>query len=211
MLPVWAQQNLDAEIWFDKQVGLENTGLFKGHEYHFPFRGSKTHPFFFAEGGSKGDALYFHQWYGDISLMYDLYTNEVVLKHQTKDGITKLMCFDQLHLDSFTLFGHQFAKINGQFYDALFKGSGWALLANRKKYTHAIAGSVEFEEEVNYFIQQPEGLIPFTGKKTLMSLCPQPRDLQVFIKQNKIKLGQKNEADLVLICSFIEKSRKQAL
>ena len=208
-LPAMAQKDLSAEVWFDKQVGLENSGLFNGHEYLFPFRGASTHPFFFAEGGSKGEVFYNHQWYPEIFLMYDLFTNEVILKHQT-NGLTKLMCFDQNDLDSFTLFDHHFLKINGQFYDVLFKGTDWALLATRKKSRQVISGSVEFEEELNYFIQQAQGLTLFSGKKTFMSLCPQHVDLQDFINKNKIRLGQKNEKDLVLICQFIEKSRKSA-
>ncbi len=205
--PSKAQPDLSAETWFDHRVGLENSGLINGHEYLFPFRGASSNPFFFAEGGSKGQVLYNGQWYADILLMYDIYSNEVILSHQARNGQTKLICFDQSLLEKFSLFDHHFSKIDGQFYDVLFQGRDWAFLALRKKSTYVSSGKVEFEEEVQYFLQDEGKLQEYQGKKMLMSLCPQPNDLQIFIKENRIKLGKKRESDLVLICGFIEKNR----
>jgi hypothetical protein len=198
------------ESWFDNQIGFENCGLLNGHEYLFPFRGANTHPFFFAEAGSKGWANYNGQWYRDIFLLYDLYSNQLILRHQSTEGQTKLMCFDAQYLSQFSLFGHHFTKINDHFYDILFAGNDWSFLVERKKITQVVLGRVEFEEQKFFYIQDKDALKEYKGKESLQAMSPDPGGLRNYLKQSKIKLGRKKEDDLVAVCSFIEKSRQQS-
>src|SRR5436190_5048316 len=209
-IPAFSQEGGGSiEAWFDNQVGFENSGLLNGHEYLFAFRGANSHPFFFAEGVSKGFVNYNGQWYRDIFLMYDLFSNQLILRHQTNEGQTKLMCFDAKELKSFSLFGHNFTKINDHFYDVLFAGKDWNFLVERKKITQVITGRVEFEEQKAFYIQDQNGIKEYRGKESLQIMCPDPREFQNYLKQSKIKLGRKKEDDLVAVCSFIEKSRQQ--
>jgi hypothetical protein len=201
------------EIWFDKLVGPENTGLLNGREYFISFPGASSHPFF----GSRevtGEKLVFHsQLYVNVPLLYDIFNDEIILRHLDKRNQFTMIALDKDRVESFTLYGHFFKKIrlkgasephlaNG-FFDVLFAGDNISLIAKRRKTSYANVGKRDYQEDAGYFFMKGERWTPLGGKKSFYTLSPAHK-MQIlnFIKSQKIKVGKKNEADLIKLANY---------
>src|SRR6188768_2996576 len=88
--PLFAQENqLAAEspdLWFDQIVTIENSALINGLEYTIPFKGFQTHPFYQSADGERTTITYDGDVYRNVTLLYDAYSDEVILKSITSGG-----------------------------------------------------------------------------------------------------------------------------
>jgi len=218
--PTYSQEKLPyaptyKEIWFDNIVGFENSGIINGPEYFIPMQGSVTHPFFGSRDLSPEWVIFKGQRYGNIALMYDIYSDILVLRHRDKNGIFVLIQLDKENIDSFTLYGHQFKKISvvnsdGKikpvvFFDILLDGETMDLVAARKKTIHVVDSRPEYQYEEKFYFLINNQLIPLTRKKNIyLSLkeTGNKKDIQEYI--NKNKLNFRNEKDLLLIAGFCD-------
>jgi len=217
---VYAQQKLSAvttllskEIWFDKQVGFENSGIVNGPEYLIPMQGSTTHPFYGSRDLSLESVVFNGQRYGNVALMYDIYSDVLILRHRDKNGIFVLIKMDKEYVDSFTLYGHQFKKISiadsnkrkltSQFFDVSFDGETIDLIAKRKKTTHVVGSRPEFVYDEKFYIHYNNELTPVNSKKSIYQLVyGGEKIIQEYINKNKFNF--RVEKDLVQIAAFCD-------
>jgi hypothetical protein len=220
--PACAQEKLpdvhpviQKEIWFDKLVGFENSGIINGPEYFIPMQGSTTHPFYGSRDLSLEWVVFKDQRYGNVALMYDIYGDILILRHRDKNGIFVLIQLEKEYVDAFTLYGHQFKKISivdsndkkqtPRFFDILFDGEMIDLVAERKKTIHVVDSRPQYQYEEKFYFLKNNRLIPLTSKKNIYTSSNRydsRKNTQDFINKNKLNI--RDEKDLLLIAGFCD-------
>jgi len=80
-------QEKEYYIWFDSQVGPQNTGLFNGSRYVEHYRAKKgSHKFYIGPQFQKANITYFNQPYYDIDLKYDVYEDQLITNVTMANG-----------------------------------------------------------------------------------------------------------------------------
>lgn len=199
----------EKEIWFDKLIGQENSGIINGKEYFNSFKGANSHAFYISSDGDTGSVLYREENYKKIPLLYDIYTDKLILKHLDNNGIISLIELDKDQVGSFKIFDHHFKKFDfsttpinqKEFFDVLFESEKLILAAKRSK-TRRIDESLNRVEltSLDLFFLIHNGLwIPIKGKKNFLSLTTDKNkreSIKSFIRENRIKINKKTEKDL---------------
>ncbi|MDT0607748.1 hypothetical protein [Croceitalea rosinachiae] len=97
--------------YFDKIMGIQNTGLYQGIVYSEKYRTiNEETQFFKTSRFLSGSVNYEGQDYYDLDLKYDVYDDKVLLKLATSVGGGTLQLFSD-RLNSFVIDGHNFIKI----------------------------------------------------------------------------------------------------
>ncbi len=205
----------EKEIWFDAIIGTDNSGLLNGREYFIAFPGASSHPFFGSREVTNERIVFNSQLYVNVPLMYDIFTDEIVLRHRDKRNQFTMIVFDKDRVESFTLYNHLFRKIELKgsvephlakgFFDILYEGKEISLLAKRRKTSYANVGVRDYREDSRYFIKMKDRWVELGGKKTFYALNPgRKAQIQAFIKNQKIKVGKKNETELIKVAKYCD-------
>jgi hypothetical protein len=203
------------EIWFDKIVGPENSGLLNGREYFISFPGATSHPFFGSREVTNERLVFHSQLYLNVPLLYDIFNDEIILRHRDKRNQFTMVLLEKDRVESFTLYGHFFKRIELKgasephlargFFDALFEGREISLVAKRRKTSYANVGKRDYREDSRYFFLKGTRWKELSGKKSFYALSPAHKEqILNFIKSQKIKVGRKNETELTKVARYCD-------
>lgn len=146
--------------WFDKAVGLENSGLYNGVVYIEKHRmRDKKQKFFDTTEFLKGTIDYDGQLYFDVPMKYDVNEDQVLIR------LNRVLLLKKSKIKSFSINGHQFEKleqpeagklpING-FFEVLFEKESFKLIKKHKKEVREKYGDKlvfhEFVDKNEYFL-----------------------------------------------------------
>ncbi|MCH9659315.1 MAG: hypothetical protein K0U54_00230 [Bacteroidetes bacterium] len=99
-------------IWFDAQVGIENTSLFNGAEYIEGYKTTRNqHKFFIDQTLYSGEVSYDGQVYYNINLKFDIYEDELIASLENKNKKTLLQLIKN-KVDYFIIKDHHFIRID---------------------------------------------------------------------------------------------------
>lgn len=173
--------------YFDKQVGLENTGLFNGIEFINNYNILENeHRFFKTNDFSAGNIRYDDQDYYDVDLKYDLYEDQVIVKIETKNEEISQILLLKDKIKSFKIGNAYFEKISdstkandlkGVFYQLLTENSVTKLYKkNHKRLKKVIDNNAVYykflEDKPEYFILTDGKLFEIKKKRDLISQFP---------------------------------------
>lgn len=200
------------EDWFDFAVGRENTGLINGQEYFIPFQGFNTNPFFGSLALTKEILEIDGRKYYNVSLLYDTYSDVVVLRIKDKSNLFAMVKLDNERVQSFTLQGHSFQKMTNPllqrkskegFYDLLYKGTCLTLLCKRSKSNFMDGQQEKYRIEDKYYLVFNSQWSKLSSFKDFYELKgTQKRDITTLLKSRKIKARKMAEKDLIDVASF---------
>lgn len=98
--------------WFDKMVGVENTGLYRGAEYMEQYRTiNDKHKFFGSPLFKEGSIVYGGEPYFKVPMKYDLNEDQVLVNLDSKYGFSVFKLI-QDQISDFTIEGHHFVRID---------------------------------------------------------------------------------------------------
>lgn len=225
MIPLLAFQNAYCQfdqdslqnvfgIWYDSTVGEETNRLMYNSIYLTALRGTTTHQYFDQRVWQKGNVTIAGQRYDEIPMLFDIEKEQLVVKHPDAyrfDGVAIKMD----DLESFTLGKHQFRKLgfasNDGFFEVLYDGSNFLLVAKKKKRSSSQKVGVEFTETTSYFLVDSNRLVPLKGIKSLKNLYPDfINDIQYVKKEKKIKLRIRKETSIVRFIESLDEQVKQS-
>jgi hypothetical protein len=203
------------EQWFDHIAGREPTTLINGPEYFIAFQGGPTHPFFGALSLAEGQLWYDNQFYPQVQLMYDTYTDMLVIRHRDKRGMFSMINLDQKKVQGFILSDHHFEKVDNTkalsghadngYYDILFKGKHLSLVAKRIKSENKAAANVEYKSDDRYFFIYDGKWSPMRGVKDFVMLSEKRgQDILQFVKPSRAKLRKLNEEAMKAAASYCD-------
>lgn len=146
--------------YFDKEVGVENTGLYQGVMYMEKYRTINELTQFFKSGDfQSGSVCYEGQCYYDLDLKYDVYEDQVLLKLISKAGGGTLKLFKD-KIDNFNIGEHHFIKIERQdapnlnafgFYEVAYQSDRLTLYSKYSKK------SFERKDRKSLYYEFPDG------------------------------------------------------
>ncbi|UWX55206.1 hypothetical protein NYZ99_00805 [Maribacter litopenaei] len=89
--------------WFDDVIGQTNTGIFKGTAYSNEFRVINEQNQFYKESDFQtGSVTYSDQTYYDISLRYDVYNDQLLIRNESLSS-EPIMVFDTKEVANFKI------------------------------------------------------------------------------------------------------------
>ncbi len=173
--------------FFDDQVGIENTGLYRGIVYAEKYRTiNENTQFFQTRDFQKGSVCYDGQCYYDLDLRYDVYEDEVLLRLITKAGGGTLKLLKE-HVERFQITDNKFIQIqpeeapllnNHGFYEVAYESAIFSL------YTKYLKKSFERKDRKSLYYEFLDGAsenvlkykdnyTTFNTKKEIVTLFPE--------------------------------------
>lgn len=195
---------------FDDAIGIENTEIISGPKYTDPFQTAGTHPFYNSSTGAQGSLTFSGQLYFKLTLLYDIYSDELIVDQLRSTGSHELITLYKPNVELFRIHGHMFRNYQGVeaqnleitegFYDVLSENATFSLIAKRKTSTKVEMGRVQYESKDQYlFIRQGKKATPFHGMKDFYQLLGDKTlssELKSFVSSNNLKI-KKSDRDLI--------------
>lgn len=197
---------------YDNIVSLSNSELTNGPEYFISFGGGTTNPFFGSLQLEPSEIWFDGQHYSDVYLMYDAFTDKVILRKRNKSGLLVMVELDQTKIERFTLYKHQFVKITPPsslkkwkqgFYDVLYEGTHVLLLSKRVKVENITTSNVEYKSDDLYYVVEAGKWTAISTAKSLFKLAKAKQGADAFFLANTLK-NKFDEEDMKIMASFLE-------
>ena len=196
----------------------DQSGLYNGPMYTgYPFRFESGTPFFDNNSLDTGSILYDGIGYEQIPLLYENLKDLVIVMD---NGY-----FIQLNskkIKAFSIPGHRFIRLDENekslkgirpgFYELLYNRQFSVLKKTVKQIMDDLSGDNVVQKLINqsdnYYIRKDSALYDIRGKKDLYALFPEKKkELQQFVKKNKLNFSDDRGSALVSIVAFYEKIR----
>jgi hypothetical protein len=202
---------------FYSSIG-DQSPLYNGPEYYFYDPLIKGNAYFadvnaFAPGSVFYDGLFFN----GVPMLYDLYTDKVVVllyNHFSKFSLI------QERVKSFDFLNHHFININADtlninsiiksgFYDELYNGKSQVLVKRSKNIQTTTGGQAGpesyFNPSIDYYLRKSNTYYSFSSQGSMLSILKdKKKELQQYIRANQIKFRKDPEEAMVKIASYYD-------
>jgi len=193
------------------------TNLYNGSEYvDYAYTLNEGIPFFETAQFSNGAVAYDSVLYQNVPLLYDEVKGEVIIRDFYNRGKIVL---NPDHIDSFSILNHHFVKllpdstgntpIRAGFYDVLYNGNMKVYKREIKKVMENITVGLglrrTIDEQDEYFIKKENNFYAVSSKKSVLSVTKdKKKEVQQFIKKNKLNLRSAKEIALTRIAAYYD-------
>jgi hypothetical protein len=198
---------------FDSIIAAPNPELINGSEYFVPFNGGITNPFYGSLQLMSSELWYIGQYFPNIFLLYDIYSDKLVLRNKDKSGLYAMVELDQSKVEAFTLYSHHFKKMinpnfstkNGYegFYDVLYEGVSISLVSKRLKVENQTNTRVEYKQDDLFFIVVRGKWKLIKGFRSFLDL-DETDEIKRFVKEKNIRTNRLEESDMKVISVFCD-------
>jgi transcription elongation factor GreA-like protein len=209
------QQAVDHTIaLYVSQVG-DQSRLFNGRHYDaYPYSFKEGTPYLDSLVFRHGAVLYDSIWYPDIPLVFDVLGQKLITKQSDRD----LQLLNE-RIGAFTVGGHQFIQIKTDnlskswfkvyFYEVLYPGKSMVL----RKYYKSLREEPTTTEGIlryiydnnDYFIKTGADFSRANTRRELLDIfSDHKKEIQRFIRKNKLKFRQHKEELLTLTAAYYD-------
>lgn len=194
------------------KVIQEQIQLYNGGDYVDYRSQNDEHPYFISEDWITGSIQYDRQQYDDISLLYNIYTDQVIIEQSSSTIMVQLI---RDKVQTFSLNGHQFIMLEIKdlpkgFYDQLCNGKVNVFAKRIKNFQETISSSQihrDFIEKSRYYISKDGHYYQVKSKKSVLNvLSDRKRDLNQFIRQNHLRFRKNREAAIIKLAEFYNRN-----
>lgn len=200
----------------DQIIGQENTGLYNGTKYVELYRTiNERHKFFKSSEFLLGNLVYLGQYYGNVSLKYDLDADDLLLDIGSLGKFPILKLYKS-RISEFSIDGKKFVNMGDHtshitkgFHEVLWKSHDLKLLKKHKKgklkkFSTKLV-HYEFFDESNYFFEYKSVIHPLNKKGDLLKIFPKFRKkINQLYNKRLVKINLK--ANYILIFGELQKS-----
>jgi hypothetical protein len=184
----------------------DNAQIFHGSEFIRNGQKAIGFPFYEADNMLTGTVSYQGNILMNLSLYYNLVSDEVVTNNYTHDALITLA---NEKVDSFTIDGHSFIRLSATksnglaktgFYEKLYPGEP-SFYVRREKRLVTGSGSEEtrYVQYNYYFIQIKNVFYQMQDKNSLLDVLKDQKDvLKKYIRANKLNFKKNTETSLLL-------------
>ncbi|MBO9615343.1 MAG: hypothetical protein J7619_21770 [Dyadobacter sp.] len=190
-----------------KNATSVSQNLYNGRQYYVYDSRMEEHQFYQQRRWLNGMVLYDGQQFDSIPMLYDIFHDELVIRHFNGDHVL----LQTVKVDSFIVDNHHFARleagkdINPQmrtgFYDVVYGGKSRTLVRRTKSRQEKIVEKkvIAYYPEKNFFYVFRDGRYHSVHtKKSMLELFPeQKRELRKVLRENKIKFRKNRELAIV--------------
>ncbi len=171
--------------WFDKLVGVENTGLYEGILYKEQYRTiNQNTQFFKSPDFLPGSVVYAGQPYVEHQLKYNVFKDQLLVKVESRLGGNTLQLFRE-NVSEFTIDGHSFTRVAAGsaasfapgFYEISVQTPAFRLLTRHSKrlFDRKDRSTLYYEFldlKKEYLLHYRGSYHPFRNKRDLTDLFP---------------------------------------
>jgi len=193
----------------------ETSGLYNGRVFYwYPLM--KGHAFYPSADWQKGSVLYDGTWYQNLFIMYDIYRDEIVLKHP--NSIPIRLFSDRIQ--EFQLEDQHFTRLQPDkdnvlkdaFYQVLAIGKVTVFAARQKKIEENIVENTlerSFITVDQYYLLKDGRYHLILNQKQLLSILKDKRQsITQNLRKQKLKYKKEKEKTIVQVAKFYNQSSK---
>lgn len=198
-----------------KAATSQSQNLYNGRQYYVYDNRSEEHQFYEFRKWHKGVLMYDGQRFDSIPMLYDIFKDEVIIKHFNGDHILlQSEKIDYFYVDNHTFERLEAGKdINEQmrtgFYDVLYNGKTRTIVRRVKQRQEKIVDKMVialYPQKNNFFIRKGDRYHSVSSKKSAFNLFPEyKRELRKVLKDQKIKYRKNREVAIVTIVETYDK------
>ncbi|ACT95602.1 hypothetical protein [Dyadobacter fermentans] len=181
--------------------------LYNGRQYFVYDARMEEHQFFEQRRWLNGMVIYDGQQFDSIPMLYDIFRDEVVIRHFNGDHVL----LQTVKIDSFVVDNHHFARlesgreINPQmrtgFYDIIYGGKSRTLVRRTKTRQEKIVDKkvIAYYPEKNFYYVFKDGRYhSVNSKKSALELfADHKREMRRVLRENKLKYRKNREMAIV--------------
>lgn len=202
----WVQQ-------FDSLVGIHSSGLINGSLYQTQYINAQIHPFWQGRDWKSGSLHYQGQFYPQVALMYDAFTDQLILRHIDERNLNNWLLLFKEEIRFFTLQEKYFEylgsesnkKLASGFYEILYKGKNLKLVAKRYKEDYIEEKTIQFREKSSFYLLYQNSASNLNHEKDFLELFASRKvEINNFIRQNQLKIKPSQESDLIRLSEFCD-------
>lgn len=171
--------------WFDKLVGVENTGLYEGILYKEQYRTiNQNTQFFKSPDFLPGSVVYTGQPYVEHQLKYNVFEDQLLVRVESRLGGNTLQLFRE-NVSEFIIDGHFFTRVSADsgaqvtpgFYEVSVQTPAFRLLTRHSKrlFDRKDQSSLYYEFldlKKEYLLHYRGSYHPFRNKRDITDLFP---------------------------------------
>lgn len=201
-----------------KEATAQSQNLYNGRQYYLYDARMEEHQFFEQRRWQTGVVLYDGQQFDSIPMLYDIFKDEVVIRHFNGDHVL----LQTVKVDSFIVNNHYFARleagkdINKQmrtgFYDILYNGRTRLIARRSKQRQEKIVDKVviAYYPLKSFFYVFKDGRYHSVHtKKSALNLFPAyKKDFRKVLRDNKIKFRKNREVAIAKIVATYDELAK---
>lgn len=202
-----------ANLYFISQGGT--SALYNGRLF-YGYPTIKGHAYYPEEGWQIGSVLYDGTWYHDVTLMFDIYKDEVVILHPN----TTPLCLFSERVQKFYFRGLTFVRLSASkdhvpksgFYQQLVEGN-ITIFSRRLKVIEEKIENLEIERNFistyQYYALKDGIYYQIGKKKSLLNLLKDSRqNILQYLKEQKLKYKDDKEKAITQVAQFYNQLHK---
>ena len=187
--------------------------IYSGRAF-YGYPGIEGHAFYPSREWQKGSILYDGTWYHDIFIMYDIYKDQVLIRHPNTISV---YLFNE-RIQKFYYDGQTFIRLRPDkdnvlqtgFYQVLTEGKVTVIVMRQKKIDEKIVDlTVErkFVSSNVYYALKDSNYYLINNQKSLLNLLKDKRqNILKHLKKNKLKYKKNVEKTILAIAEFYNQS-----
>lgn len=190
---LFSQENKQELVWFDNFVSQQNLPINQGVKYSKKYKTFKgNHHFLFANKFQKGNLKYNNQMYYNVSMKYDTYHDNLILKINSKSEDFSVILNKEL-ISYFEINNKKFDNINSLgFYEILYKTDHITLVrkfsSKKKDIKKSLFLYSKFTLEETLLLLKNNTFYTVKNRKHFHKIFPNKKNLvNDFFKMNKEK------------------------
>jgi len=211
-------QEIAAAVSAYKEATGQFQNLYNGRQYYLYDNRSEEHQFFDFRKWHKGVIMYDGQRFDSIPLLYDIFKDELIIKHFNGDHLL----LQSEKVGYFKVDNHTFARqeagkdINEQmrtgFYDVLYNGSSRTIVRRVKQRQEKIVDKMVialYPQKNHFYVKKQDRYYNVGSKKSLFNLFPEhKRELRKVLKEEHINYRRNREVAIVKVVAAYDKLAK---
>ncbi|MCE7067861.1 hypothetical protein [Dyadobacter sp. CY326] len=201
-----------------KDATSQSQNLYNGRQYYVYDNRSEEHQFFEFRKWHNGVLMYDNQRFDSIPMLYDIFKDEVIIKHFYGDHLL----LQSEKIDYFYVDNHTFerleagkdidAEMRTGFYDVLYNGRSRTIARRIKQRQEKIVDKrviALYPQKNSYFVRKGDRYFSVHSKKSAFNLFPEyKRELRKVLKDERIKFKKNRELAIVKIVEAYDKLAK---
>jgi hypothetical protein len=186
--------------------------LYNGNDYVIYQSRNDEHPYYSTDDWSTGSVVYWGELYENISLLYDLSTDQVITEHDRGSPIRllpeKVQAFKIAEHTFVRLYRDDKNRISDGFFDQLYDGKTKVYGRYWKTYGEDLENTKvvpRFDASIRYYIVK-DGVFTVVKSKgsVLQVLEDRKQDVKNFIRKNRINFKDNREKAIVRVTEFYD-------
>jgi hypothetical protein len=191
-----------------------HSGLINGSEYSQPRFNDTQFPFYLQVDWLPGEVTYNDERYRDVSLLYDLAGDNVIVENPVNGQEIQLV---KARVSSFTINGDRFVHIRKHqlaglpqegFYQMLYSGKSGVLVRHFKIFEEKIENreiTFYYRERKRIYARIGDAFVRVNRRGDLLKLVGDKKDeVRSYIRKNKIKVSSKNPGSFSDVVEYFD-------